>query len=286
MDEFIFPKSGLIIISRKWPEVLKFRSHIFEGRVFHHRLRPRKHRLSYQVFSMLIDLDELPILHNQLKFFSYNKFNLFSFWDKDYGSELDGRSLAQYARNVLSDHGCDLTNGSIKLLCYPRLFGYAFNPLSVYYCYDSSSTLKVIICEVSNTFNERHSYLININQSGGKRVHHSCKKMFYVSPFMDMDSTYHFYITSPSDRLTVFIDQHDDKGSLLKASFSGYSKTLSDKSLFSLLLKYPLMTVKVIGGIHWEALKLWRIGLKTFTRPTPPENPITHVNADALKTKT
>jgi uncharacterized protein len=285
MDEFIYPKNGLITTSRKWPEVLNFRSHIFEGRVFHQRLRPRKHRLSYQVFSMLIDLDELPLLHNQLKFFSHNQFNLFSFWDKDYGSGIGG-SLDKYARKILSDHGRNLTNGSIKLLCYPRLFGYAFNPLSVYYCYDSSGTLKVIICEVSNTFNERHSYLINIDQSGGKRVHHSCKKMFYVSPFMDMDSTYHLHITSPSDRLTVFIDQHDDKGSLLKASFTGYSKILSDKSLILLLLKYPLMTVKVIGGIHWEALKLWRKGLKVFTRPRPPDNPITLVHKDSLKTKT
>ena len=103
---------------------------------------------------------------------------------------------------------------------------------------------------------------------------------------MDMDSTYHFHITSPSDRLTVFIDQHDDKGSLLKASFSGNSKVLTDKSLISLLVRYPLMTFKVIGGIHWEALKLGRKGLKIFTRPAPPENPITHVNSDSLKTKT
>jgi DUF1365 family protein len=117
-------------------------------------------------------------------------------------------------------------------------------------------------------------------------MHHSCKKKFYVSPFMDMDATYHFHITSPADCLTVFIDQHDDKGSLLKASFSGHSKALSDKSLMSLLLRYPLMSVKVIGGIHWEALNLWRKGLKIFTRPAPPENPITYVNTHSLKTKT
>jgi DUF1365 family protein len=226
---------------------------------------------------MLVDLDELPRLHHQLKFFSHNRFNLLSFWDKDYGSGLEV-SLAKYVRKILSDSGRDLTDGTIKLLCYPRLFGYAFNPLSVYYCYDSVDTLKVIICEVSNTFGERHSYLINVDQNRGQRVHHSCKKTFFVSPFMAMDATYHFHITSPTDRLTVFIDQHDDKGSLLKASFSGHSKVLSDESLLSLLLRYPLMSVKVIGGIHWEALKLWRKGLKIFTRPAPPENPITYVN--------
>jgi DUF1365 family protein len=234
---------------------------------------------------MLIDLDELPRLHNQLKFFSHNQFNLFSFWDKDYGLGTGG-SLSEYARKVLNDSGWDLKNGSVKLLCYPRIFGYVFNPLSVYYCYDSLSILKVIICEVSNTFNERHSYLIEIDQAGGKHVNHSCKKNFYVSPFMDMDAIYHFHLTSPMDRLTVFIDQHDDKGPLLKASFSGRSKVLSDNFLISLLLRYPLMSIKVIGGIHWEALKLWSKGLKIVARPTPPKNPITLVNTGSLKTKT
>ena len=101
-----------------------------------------------------------------------------------------------------------------------------------------------------------------------------------------MDASYHFRITSPMDRLTVFIDQNDDKGPLLKASFSGKLKVLSDRSLISLLLKYPLMSVKVIGGIHWEALKLWSKGLKIVTRPTPPKNPITLVNTESAKTKT
>jgi DUF1365 family protein len=263
----------------------EFRSSVFEGRVFHQRLRPCKHRLSYRVFSMLVDLDELPRLHHQLKFFSHNRFNLFSFWDKDYGCGGDA-SLAQYARNTLSEAGLDLANGSVKLLCYPRLFGYAFNPLSVYYCYDPADALKAIIYEVSNTFGERHSYLIKVDEDGGRPVRHSCKKDFYVSPFMDMDATYHFRITPPSDRLTVFIDQHDDTGLLLKASFSGHSKVLSDKLLMSLLLRYPLMSVKIIGGIHWEALKLWRKGLKIFARPAPPKSPITYVNTRSLETNT
>jgi DUF1365 family protein len=284
MGEFIFPKTGLVTKKRKIPRMSEFRSNIYEGRVFHQRLSPLKHRLSYKVFSMLIDLDELPRLHHKLKLFSHNQFNIFSFWDEDFGSKTGG-SIAQYARKVLSDSGWDLNNGSVKLLCYPRIFGYVFNPLSVYYCYDSFNTLRVIICEVSNTFNERHSYLIKVDQTGSRHVHHSCKKKFYVSPFIGMDAVYHFRITPPTDRLTVFIDQHDDKGPLLKASFSGHSKVLTDRSLISLLIRYPLMSVKVIGGIHWEALKLWSKGLKILTRPTPPKNPITLVNSDSLKTK-
>jgi len=262
-----------------------FQSRVFEGRVFHQRLRPRKHRLSYRVFSMLVDLDELPSLHKRLAFFSHNRFNFFSFWDKDYGCEQD-TSLAQYVRNTLSSADLELTGGKVQLLCYPRLFGYAFNPLSVYYCFDRVDKLKAILYEVSNTFGERHSYLIKVDQDGNRPVRHSCKKDFYVSPFMDMDATYHFRITPPSDRLTVFIDQHDGEGSLLKASFSGRATELSDKGLISLLLRYPLMSVKVIGGIHWEALKLWRKGLKVVARPAPPENSITYVNPHPLETNT
>jgi len=234
---------------------------------------------------MLVDLDELPSLHKELTFFSHNRFNLFSFWDKDYGGGID-TPLAQYSRNTLREAGLDLADGSVKLLCYPRLFGYAFNPLSVYYCYNPADELKAIIYEVSNTFGERHSYLIKVDQDGNRPVRHSCKKDFYVSPFMDMDATYHFRITPPTNRVTVFIDQHDGEGSLLKACFSGHSKALSDKFLMSLLLRYPLMSVKVIGGIHWEALKLWRKGLKIFARPAPPENPITYVNTRSLETNT
>lgn len=260
----------------------RFLSSVYEGRVFHHRLRPRKHHLSYRVFSMLIDLDELPQLHSQLKLFSYNKINLFSFWDKDYGHN-NKVPLAKHIRKTLCDAGCDLSKGTIKLLCYPRIFGYVFNPLSVYYCYDTKSVLKVIICEVSNTFNERHSYLFKFEQKKGPQKKFSCKKHFYVSPFMDMESTYHFYITSPGERLTVFIDQHDDKGPLLKASFTGNSMALSDQALFSLLFRYPLMSVKVIGGIHWEALKLWLKGIKITKRPAPPVKTITLVNKQSMK---
>ena len=129
----------------------KLCSIVYEGRVFHQRLRPQKHRLSYKVFSMLIDLDELSQLHNKLKFFSYNRFNIFSFWDKDYGPGTR-EPLSQYIRNVLKDSGWDLGNGKIKLLCYPRIFGYVFNPLSVYYCYDVSGLSLIHISEPTRPY--------------------------------------------------------------------------------------------------------------------------------------
>ncbi len=255
----------------------KLKSTIFEGRVLHRRSRPKKHRLVYNVFNLLVDLEELPILAKRMTLFSHNKFNLFSFWDKDHGLGQD-RPLISYIREVLINAGLDCQNGPVRLLCYPRLFGYVFNPLSVYYCYDQAETLKAVIYEVSNTFGERHSYLIKIDTTTDKIMYHSCKKDFYVSPFLDMNAIYYFSITPPSKVLTIHIDEQDKNGSILKASFTGRSLFFNDKSLVKLFLRYPLMSLKVVAGIHWEALKLWKKGLNIISRPLPPKTPITYVN--------
>lgn len=261
-----------------------FRSKLYEGRVFHQRFRPRKHRLSYRVFSLLIDLEELEALDQAHRWFSYNRFSVLSFWDKDYGAGKN-EPLIEYVRNALQSAGIVLTNGRVEMLCYPRLFGYAFNPLSVYYCYDANDELQVMLYEVSNTFGERHTYLIEVDGTAGKTVRQSCPKAFYVSPFMDMKGKYDFRLSRPSDDITVRIDQCDEDGVMLKASFSGRAHEITDKNLMSMVLKYPLMTLKVIAGIHWEALKLWRKGLKFFDRPEPPNTPITHVQTEKLEPK-
>lgn len=260
----------------KSPEMVRFKSRIYEGRVFHHRLRPRKHRLAYRVFSFFLDLEELPELNSKLKLFSFNRFNLFSFREKDYGPGTD-TPLIDYVRTTLHEADVKDADGPVRLLCYPRLFGYAFNPLSVYYCYSKQEQLRAVIYEVSNTFGERHSYLIPLGDDKQGKSYHACDKVFYVSPFMEMEARYHFRITHPDDSITVFIDQHDGQGSMLKASFSGRVQTLSDYDLIRILFKYPLMSVKVIAGIHWEAWKLWRKGIKIVDRPLPPDHPITYV---------
>ena len=179
----------------------------------------------------------------------------------------------------------DCQNGPVRLLCYPRLFGYVFNPLSVYYCYDQSETLKAVIYEVSNTFGERHSYLIKIGSDSDKTMYHSCKKHFYVSPFLDMDAIYHFSLTPPLKVLNILIDEQDQNGSILKASFTGRSLSLNNRSLVKMFFKYPLMSLKVIAGIHWEALKLWKKGLNIIARPLPPQTPITYVNSHPAEKK-
>ncbi|WP_028880746.1 DUF1365 domain-containing protein [Terasakiella pusilla] len=259
-------------------------SRIYEGRVFHQRMRPKKHRLSYQVFSFLFDVDELPELDKNLKLFSHNGFNLFSFWDKDHGPS-ERKPLRPYVEKILADADIQTEGGPIRLLCYPRLFGYVFNPLTVYYCYDTNQTLKAIIYEVSNTFGERHSYVIQADQSATKTIHQQCRKGFYVSPFMEMECTYKFAMLPPEEKISVSINQTDDEGTILKACFTGYSQRLTDKTLLKMFFKYPLMTLKVFAGIHWEALKLWGKGIKLVDRPTAPKNPVTYVHTNKAELK-
>jgi len=261
-----------------------FRSKLYEGRVFHQRFRPRKHRLAYRVFSMMIDLEELSDLDHTHRLFSYNRFGILSFWDKDYGPG-ENRSLIKYVREALKAANLDMPGGRVAMLCYPRLFGYAFNPLSVYYCYDADDTLKAVFYEVSNTFGERHTYLIEVSGDDQETVQQSCQKAFYVSPFMDVNGEYRFRLSRPSDEITVLIDHCDDDGVLLKASFNGHAHAISDTAFATMIFKYPLMTLKVMAGIHWEALKLWRKGLKLFDRPAPPVSPITHVQPGTMETK-
>jgi len=258
-----------------------FASGIYQGMVYHKRFKPKVHNLDYRVFSFLLDLDELPVLDQELKLFSHNRNNVLSFWDKDHGSG-DGTDLRSYVETILQTANIDIRNGSIHLLCYPRVFGYVFNPLSVYYCYDPHGSLCAIIYEVSNTFGQRHSYVMTDKQGSDNTVTHSCDKEFYVSPFMEMQCRYTFSMSLPQDTIGVHIKQTDAEGTLLTASFQGAHCEITDASLAKLMFKYPLMTLKVMCGIHWEALKLWRKGLKLVPRPAPPTNPITIVSSQRV----
>jgi len=241
---------------------------IYTGNVMHHRQAPVQHRFNYRVFSLLIDLNELAEL-NRLKLFSVNSFNLFSFHEKDHGQGTG--QLIQEIRAVLSKRGFAAENFNIKLLCYPRILGYTFNPLSVYFCYDNQGHLRVILYEVSNTFGSRHTYLIEVH-GNPDIVRQGCSKQMYVSPFMPMDTGYSFRIRPPAEHVAVCIRQTDLKRcdtslkTLLYATFSGHKQQISNQSLIRLFIKYPLMTLKVMAGIHWEAFRLWRKKLKIQPR--------------------
>ena len=246
-----------------------YRSKIYPGRVFHHRLRPKPHKLNYRVFTLLLDLDELPRLDHDLRLFAHNRFAVFSFYDRDHGAGENG-DLRTYVRAALQQADINISDGKIKLLCYPRIFGYVFNPLSVYYCYDGDDHLRAMLYEVSNTFGERHSYLMEINEHQGLKARQHCKKRFHVSPFMAVSGVYEFKLRLTDKLILVRIDLSDDSGLLMRTGFAGSAEVLSGQNLFKMLILYPLMTVKVIIGIHWEALKLWSKGLHVFTKPEPP----------------
>lgn len=239
----------------------------------HRRTRPKKHRLMYSVFSLLVDLDELGLMDKKLHGFGYNRFSLVSFHDKDHGPGT-GETLRPWVDSILADASIDIDGGKVRLLCYPRMLGYAFNPLANYFCYHRDGTLAAVLHEVSNTFGQRHCYLFKADD-GGELVRHSVKKCFYVSPFIDMDMTYNFRIKPPANEVAVAIHETDNQGTLLFASFSGARKQLLPWTMVKTFLAYPLMTLKVIGGIHWEALKLWRKGVPLVKRPAPPANLVT-----------
>jgi DUF1365 family protein len=252
---------------------------IYRGNVMHRRTRPRRHKLTYKVFASLLDLNELDTLHTTVRGFGYNRFSLLSFFNRDHGPGTD-EPLRPWVEQVLGEAGVDLNGGAIKLLCYPRILGYVFNPLCNYFCYASDGTLAAIIHEVSNTFGQRHCYVFAVpsgkGDNGGRSIiRQTVDKCFYVSPFIDMDMTYNFRIVPPGDEIAVAIHETDAEGTLLFASFSGFKQPLKKWTLVKAFLSYPLMTLKVIGGIHWEALKLWRKGVPLVKRPDPPPHMIT-----------
>ena len=232
---------------------------IYNGKVIHRRFKPKEHYFKYNVFSLLIDLDELEIIQNKIKIFSYNKFNIISFYETDHGPR-DGTSLKKWIIKNLKDIGINNENIQIKLLCYPRIFGYAFNPLSVFFIYNKNSRLISILYEVKNTFGEQHTYIFKTDDD--KIIINNCSKKFHVSPFIEMECHYNFKVLKPSGKISVIIDQSDKDGKLLYASQDGDARELNEKNLLISFISHPLMTFKIIVAIHYEALKLWLKGIK------------------------
>ena len=253
-----------------------FNSCIYAGFVTHRRFRPKRHFFSYKTFSLLINLDEIENLSKKIKFFSYNKFNILSFYNIDHGPR-DGSSLVNWVKNTLTKAKIDIGSGTIKLLCYPRFFGYVFNPLSIFYCYDENLHLKAILYEVKNTFNEQHTYVFPASPTSNL-ILHKCDKKFYVSPFMEMKTFYNFRLLIPGDNLNVFIKQSDAEGTLLTACQIGKKVEMTSKNLLIQFLKHPLMSFKVIVAIHFEALKLWIKGVKHVKRKIKIKNNLTIEN--------
>ena len=246
---------------------------IYNGQVIHKRFKPKEHFFKYKVFSLLLDLSELSLLDRELKIFSYNKFNILSFYDIDHGPR-DGTSLISWVKENLNNNNINSKEIKIKLLCYPRVWGYIFNPLSIFFVYDKNSNLISILYEVKNTFGEQHTYVFKIDKDD-QLFEHSCKKKFHVSPFIEMNCLYYFKILKPTDKLSVVINQNDDSGKLLFASQDGLKNELNNKNLMISYISNPLMSFKIIGAIHFEAFKLWIKGIKYVKKKFKIKNNIT-----------
>jgi DUF1365 family protein len=251
-------------------------SFIYTGNVIHKRFKPKIHYFKYKVFSLLVDLSELELLDKSLKIFSYNKFNIVSFYDKDHGAR-DGSSIKKWVIDNLKKNNINTNDIQIKLLCYPRIFGYVFNPLSVFYIYDNYSNLISILYEVKNTFGEQHTYIFKTNIKDNL-IQHVCKKKFHVSPFIKMDCIYFFRLLKPSNKISIIIDQNDKEGKILYASQDGLRSKINNENLIKSYLTHPLMTFKIILAIHYEAFKLWSKGIKFIKKGFKIKNNITIEN--------
>ncbi|MGM0677730.1 DUF1365 domain-containing protein [Ectothiorhodospira marina] len=241
---------------------------LYRTRVMHRRLFPVDYRFIYRVFSLVVDVDQMDALDRRLRIFSVNRFNLLSLDDRDHGAR-DGTPLRPWADAELARKGVDLEGGRIFLLAFPRVLGYVFNPLSLWYCLHRDGSPRAIICEVSNTLGDCHHYVLhNDGQPLAWPVRANQDKLFYVSPFIEMDARYQFRLSEPGQGLSVLIHEYQQSQLMLAASQTGQARPLTDRELLKAVAAMPLMTFKVILGIHWQALKIWWRGGRYYSKPS------------------
>jgi uncharacterized protein len=250
------------------PTIANEAAALYFGDVMHARLKPMGHRFSYRVMSLLIDLDRLGDANKLSPLFAVSRAALYSFHEADHG-ERDGSSLRAFAQRRAGEHGIDLSGGRVLLLCYPRLFGYTFNPLSVYFCYGADGDLALLIYEVRNTFGEIHPYVLPVRAGDVSTagVRQEQDKLFYVSPFVGMAMRYRFRVSPPGEQVKLRILETDHEGPLLAATFIGRHRALTTRALLRAFVALPLVTVKIVVAIHWEAVRLWLKGARLVARP-------------------
>jgi DUF1365 family protein len=236
----------------------------------HERFTTAKYRFRYRIFSVLLDIDGIEQTAASTRLFSLNRFNLLSFHAADHLPAGES-NLRTWAERVLAGGDIDGSRLKIRLLCFPRLFGWVFNPISLWYCETSDGQPAAVIAEVRNTFGERHCYLLK-PQAGEKdwplRQRHA--KDFHVSPFIGMQAEYAFRLSRPEERLGVLIREYEGDRLMLVASQAGSRRPFTDRQLLSQVLRVPLQTLKVLAAIHWQALKIWAQGARFHRKPAPP----------------
>lgn len=260
-----------------------YKSRAYVGHVVHKRLAPRRHAFSYRVFALCLDVDEIDRLAAGLRFFSRGRWNLLGFHDADH-ADGSGAPVAVHARALLQHAGLSRFDARIDLVCYPRLLGFVFNPLSVYFAYDADGRLGAVIYEVTNTLRQRRSYVIPVaDPAADGVVAQHCDKQLYVSPFTAVDATYGFHVIAPGDDVVIGVDLREQGAAVLKTHFRGSRMDLSDRAVALLLLRYPLMTAKVFAAIHLQALRLWLKGVPVAPYHASPRYAFTVVGTATEK---
>ena len=246
------------------------------GRIRHTRVRPAAHAFDYGVYFFCLPLRSMAEGGLSSALFSRNRFNLLSFFDRDHG---DGKQpLVAWIDGLLQTEGIDDADGEIWLQAFPRVLGYVFNPVSFWFCHRKDGALRAILCEVRNTFGEKHSYLLDTGGVMAYVAELTARKIFHVSPFCAVEGQYRFRFMRTTDnasgrsreRSVARIDYDDDAGPLLLTSLSGTLQPLSNAAAARAFLAYPMMTFGVIARIHWQALRLWIKRVPFFSKPAPP----------------
>jgi DUF1365 family protein len=241
-------------------------SGLYVGKLRHRRFFPKAHDFSYPVFMAFLDVDRLPELMRVSPLSGYNTWNWTSYCERDHFGSPE-IALRERLRIDAERNGIELPDGSIFLLTHLRYLGYVFNPVSFYYCYDSAGNLKTMLAEVNNTFCETHNYWLDASNRRPSEVAHrfTTPKRMHVSPFMDMRMQYDWIFTAPGERLVAHMNTVADERPFFDATLQLERREWSRRELHRTLAGFPFMTMRVIGAIHWEALKLWAKGVPVFS---------------------
>jgi DUF1365 family protein len=248
-------------------------SSLLKAQVMHQRLRPVLHRFIYPVFFVRINLAHTHLLTNAI--FGINRWRPLSLFFKDYGPR-DGSNLLLWIQDLLKNQGVEL-DGHVFLQTFPRIFGYAFNPINLWYCHNRQGELIAVLAEVNNTFGEHHLYILR-NENGSAISKESTllsTKMMHVSPFCEVKGSYRFSFSESAEKCQVNIDYDDTEGVLINTAISARKQALSPGNLLLALLRQPLLTLGVVWRIHWQALLLWRKRIPFFHQPAAPASKLT-----------